>query len=51
MENMVIIPTFGIKENDLAVRQLETIFAGNSSLASDGLRMKLIAKFELIGSD
>lgn len=28
MENMVIIPTFGIKEDNLAVRQLETIFAG-----------------------
>lgn len=28
MENTVIIPTFGIKEDDVAVRQLETIFAG-----------------------
>lgn len=27
MENTVIIPTFDIKEDDLAVRQLETIFA------------------------
>lgn len=27
MENTVIIPTFGIKEDDLAVRQLEKIFA------------------------
>lgn len=30
MENTVIIPTFGIKEDDLAVRQLETIFAGQN---------------------
>ena len=30
MENEVIIPTFGIKEDDLAVRQLETIFAGQN---------------------
>ncbi|MCZ2131099.1 MAG: agmatine deiminase family protein [Bacteroidia bacterium] len=30
MENTVIIPTFGIKEDDLAVRQLETIFAGQT---------------------
>lgn len=28
MENTVIIPTFDIKEDELAVRQLETIFAG-----------------------
>jgi len=28
MENTVIIPTFGIKEDDLAVRQLELIFKG-----------------------
>lgn len=30
MENTVIIPTFGIKEDELAVRQLETIFAGQN---------------------
>jgi agmatine deiminase len=30
MENTVIIPTFGIKEDDLAVRQLETIFSGQT---------------------
>ena len=30
MENTVIIPTFGIKEDDLAVKQFETIFAGQS---------------------
>ncbi|MBS1571209.1 MAG: agmatine deiminase family protein [Bacteroidetes bacterium] len=30
MENTVIIPTFDIKEDDLAVRQLETIFAGQN---------------------
>lgn len=30
MKNTVIIPTFGIKEDDLAVRQLETIFAGQN---------------------
>lgn len=30
MENTVIIPTFSIKEDDLAVRQLETIFAGQN---------------------
>jgi len=30
MENTVIIPTFGIKEDDLAVRQLETIFTGQN---------------------
>lgn len=31
MKNTVIIPTFGIKEDDLAVRQLETIFAGQNT--------------------
>ena len=43
MENTVIIPTFGIKEDDLAVRQLETIFAGqtittinSNEIANDG---------------
>ena len=30
MENAVIIPTFDIKEDDIAVRQLETIFAGQN---------------------
>ncbi len=30
MENTIIIPTFGFKEDDLAVRQLETIFAGQN---------------------
>jgi agmatine deiminase len=30
MENTVIIPTFDIKEDDLAVRQLETIFIGQT---------------------
>lgn len=30
MENTVIIPTFNIKEDDIAVRQLETIFAGQN---------------------
>jgi agmatine deiminase len=30
MENTVIIPTFGIKEDDEAVKQLETIFAGQT---------------------
>jgi len=30
MENTVIIPTFGIKEDDIAVKQLETIFAGQT---------------------
>lgn len=30
MENTIIIPIFGIKEDDLAVRQLETIFAGQN---------------------
>jgi agmatine deiminase len=30
MENSVIIPTFGIKEDDLAVRQLEIIFTGQN---------------------
>lgn len=30
MENTVIVPTFGIKEDSLAVRQLERIFAGQS---------------------
>jgi agmatine deiminase len=30
MENMVIVPTFGIKEDDEAVKQLETIFAGQT---------------------
>lgn len=30
MENIVIIPTFGIKEDDEAVNKLETIFAGKT---------------------
>lgn len=30
MENTVIVPTFDIKEDDLTVRQLETIFAGQN---------------------
>lgn len=30
MENTVIIPTFDIKEDDLSVRQLETIFGGQN---------------------
>lgn len=30
MKNTVIIPTFGIKEDELAVRQLETIFVGQN---------------------
>lgn len=30
MENTVIIPTFDIKEDDIAVKQLETIFAGQN---------------------
>lgn len=30
MENMVIIPTFGIKEDEAAVSQLQTIFAGQN---------------------
>lgn len=30
MENTVIIPTFGIAEDDIAVKQLETIFAGQT---------------------
>ncbi|MBS0647236.1 MAG: agmatine deiminase family protein [Verrucomicrobia bacterium] len=43
MENVVIVPTFGLKEDDLAVRQLETIFAGqtvttveSNEIANDG---------------
>jgi Peptidylarginine deiminase and related enzymes len=43
MENTVIIPTFGIKEDNEAVRQLETIFAGqtiatvdSNEIANDG---------------
>jgi agmatine deiminase len=43
MENMVIVPTFGIEEDDLAVRQFETIFAGqtvttveSNEIANDG---------------
>lgn len=30
MENTVIVPTFGIKEDDQAVRQIEKIFAGQN---------------------
>lgn len=30
MENTLIIPTFGIKEDDIAVKQLETIFSGQN---------------------
>ncbi|MEP7376537.1 MAG: agmatine deiminase family protein [Chitinophagaceae bacterium] len=43
MVNTVIIPTFGIKEDDLAVKQLEKIFAGqniatveSNEIANDG---------------
>lgn len=43
MENTLIIPTFGIKEDDIAVKQLETIFAGqkivtleSNEIANDG---------------
>lgn len=43
MENIVIIPTFGIKEDKEAVRQLETIFTGqtiatidSNEIANDG---------------
>jgi agmatine deiminase len=43
MENTVIVPTFGIKEDEEAVKQLETIFAGQSiaiidsnEIANDG---------------
>ena len=43
MENTVIIPTFGTKEDDLAVGQLETIFVGHkiatvesNEIANDG---------------
>lgn len=43
MENVVIVPTFGLKEDALAVRQLETIFAGqtvttveSNKIANDG---------------
>ncbi len=43
MENTVIIPTFGIKEDDVAVKQFETIFAGqnittidSNEIANDG---------------
>ena len=43
MENNIIIPTFGIKEDDLAVKQFETVFAGqnittidSNEIANDG---------------
>ena len=36
MENIVIIPTFGIKEDKEAVKQLETIFAGQKTATIDG---------------
>lgn len=43
MENTIIVPTFGIEEDDLAVRQLEAIFAGqtiatvdSNEIANDG---------------
>lgn len=35
IENTVIIPTFGIKEDDKAVKQLETIFAGQTIATVD----------------
>ncbi|MBS1666470.1 MAG: agmatine deiminase family protein [Bacteroidetes bacterium] len=35
MENTVIIPTFGIKEDDVAVKQFETIFAGSNITTID----------------
>ena len=35
MENTVIIPTFGIKEDDIAVKQFETIFAGQNIVTID----------------
>lgn len=43
MENTLIVPTFGIEEDDIAVKQLETIFAGqtiqtidSNEIANDG---------------
>ncbi len=43
MENIIIVPTFGIKEDDIAIRQLEAIFKGNkietingNEIAKDG---------------
>ena len=43
MENAVIVQTFGIKEDDEAVKQFETIFAGqtittidSNEIANDG---------------
>jgi agmatine deiminase len=43
MENTIIIPTFGIKEDDEAIRQIETIFTGqtistidSNEIANDG---------------
>lgn len=43
MEGMIIIPTFGIKEDEIAVKQLETIFSGqrietieSNEIANDG---------------
>ena len=43
MEDTVIIPTFGIKDDDIAVKQLETIFSGqkiatieSNEIANDG---------------
>ncbi len=43
MENTVIVPTFGIKEDDEAIKQFETLFAGqtiatidSNEIANDG---------------
>jgi agmatine deiminase len=35
MENTVIIPTFGMKEDDQAIKQFESIFAGQSIATID----------------
>ena len=35
MENTVIIPTFGIKEDNMTVKQFEKIFAGQNITTID----------------
>ncbi len=35
MENVVMVPTFGIKEDDEAIKQFETLFAGQTIAAID----------------
>ena len=36
MENILVIPTFGIKEDDITIKQLEEVFKGHKIVTIDG---------------